>query len=754
MPGNLNATDASAQVNQFLGTHAVTMSFAGTQVLTPTGGTALTWLAYGDTTDLDQPFILSGTSVGRVVLPVSPAGNGADMLVSLYPDNGSGAPNTAAALASTMVPAAYINQIAASAGLLNGGPLATEANNGGYCTGGVTSTPWAAPAADSGGASITASYIVDGDYFVGLGGNNSAGAAAVAGVASVQYLGGGQVALPIQQPALPLAVSQAAVAVCSGCLVSMGGGTGASGSTPSTAVYVASWDSNTGTVGNWSAQTVLPVATFAAAAAASGTFVYMLGGLTGAGPVVSAAVYMASLSNGQLGSWSLVSNLPVALANCMVAVVNGWMVVMGGLNSGLSGVSTVYFAPVNADGTLGAWQNGPSLPTANWAFGPGFTMAVADDLIVLLDAGGGSTTTSSILPVTVNGPGAWSQFKWASAGVFPVGCFGTGAGSYDVITLRPDQGRTEYSTLVSVPLVSVPLYATGLTNGNTYHVVMQQHQGATASDYLQWGLLNSTPLPSAALSSARHSGSWSTITAGSSVPMAVYDTAASGDLLHVSSDPNAYGVAQSWTSLLYNNPNLLIGELDVTLKPNNPLNSNPTFTAGVSPWTATGGTITQSAAQTHGGFAFSGLLTPNGTSAQAVALSEMFPVHQGGGPFYGTSQWVLLDGWFYSPPGTTAFSFSINWYDRAGTYLSTSSSTVTLVAATWTHVQNFFEVPATVAQGQLAPTESGTPASSKLIYISDAFAIKSWECVGAFTSAATVNYGTAPWPPTGVTQLL
>jgi hypothetical protein len=168
----------------------------------------------------------------------------------------------------------------------------------------------------------------------------------------------------------------------------------------------------------------------------------------------------------------------------------------------------------------------------------------------------------------------------------------------------------------------------------------------------------------------------------------------------------------------------------------------------------TGGTFVQSAAQTHGGFPFSGLLTPNGVATQAFAASELFPVQQGGGPFYGASSWYLADGWFYSTPGTSNFSFSVAWYDRLGTLLSTSASTITLAAATWTHVQNYFEAPANAAQAQLVPTEGGTPANTKLLYVSNAFLIQSWECVGAFCSAATVNYGAAPWPPTGVTQLL
>ena len=117
---------------------------------------------------------------------------------------------------------------------------------------------------------------------------------------------------------------------------------------------------------------------------------------------------------------------------------------------------------------------------------------------------------------------------------------------------------------------------------------------------------------------------------------------------------------------------------------------------------------------------------------------------------------MLVDGWFYSPTGWASFSASVNWYDRTGAYLSTSNVSQALTAATWTHVQNWYEVPATAAQAEITAIEGSTPGATNLLYCSDVVMVLSPECVGSFASAAVVDYPTSgsPWPPIGVTQLL
>lgn len=342
--------------------------------------------------------------------------------------------------------------------------------------------------------------------------------------------------------------------------------------------------------------------------------------------------------------------------------------------------------------------------------------------------------------------------------------FPTGNGQWFVVNTNIPTNEYFYTTLTPVPQISVPLPATGLTPGNTYHVILQQHQ-RTSADYLSYGITNETPVPigPVALSSPRHGNSWTPVvgTGNWTLPITVHDNTPTGPVLHTWEDPSLgnsgatpnANLASRTSTLTYTDTGLLLGVLEATARPNLPLNSNPTFTSGVTGWTATNCTLAQSNAQTHGGLPFSGLITPNGTSATVFAESNLGPVRPNlstlNAPF-----WYQAQGWVYSPTGYSSVSLSVNWYDSAGTYLSTSSNTVSVPATTWTFLNNYYVVPVGAAQGTLVPTESGTPTGSNLLYLSNVTLTLSPECAGVLSSVAQVNYPTgALWPPTGVTQL-
>jgi hypothetical protein len=174
------------------------------------------------------------------------------------------------------------------------------------------------------------------------------------------------------------------------------------------------------------------------------------------------------------------------------------------------------------------------------------------------------------------------------------------------------------------------------------------------------------------------------------------------------------------------------------------MNSNPTFTSSISPWTASGGTFTQSSAQTHGGFPFSGLLTPDGVSSQSAAFSELVPATGG--------QWYTANAWYYSPVGYSPAWLAINCFDSQHNQITFTYWQPALPANTWTDVTRVAQAPAGTAYANVSVAQQGTPPSSALLYVSN--------CVLAPTdpttlaSVAEVNYtaGTV-WPPTGVTQL-
>ena len=111
----------------------------------------------------------------------------------------------------------------------------------------------------------------------------------------------------------------------------------------------------------WASDTALPAALTHSQAIVTKNRVYLLGGRNSAGTVV-ATVYTAAINaDGTLGAWTTGTSLPGALASSQAVVVKNRAYLLGGVDA--NGVtSVIYVAPINADGTLGAWTSGNSFP--------------------------------------------------------------------------------------------------------------------------------------------------------------------------------------------------------------------------------------------------------------------------------------------------------------------------------------------------------------------------------------------------------
>ncbi len=111
--------------------------------------------------------------------------------------------------------------------------------------------------------------------------------------------------------------------------------------------------------------------------ATTARFIYVIGGqkLPTDAPGGTNTVFMASVdpTTGAVGTWqTLTSTLPQQLVGMSATVYNGFLYVAGGLTTGGVPSAAVYSAPINTDGTLGAWTTAMNpLPTAT-AFGTMF----------------------------------------------------------------------------------------------------------------------------------------------------------------------------------------------------------------------------------------------------------------------------------------------------------------------------------------------------------------------------------------------
>lgn len=115
-----------------------------------------------------------------------------------------------------------------------------------------------------------------------------------------------------------------------------------------------------GSLGIWVTGTSLPATVAYSQVIATKNRVYLLGGqIAGSW---SAVVYTAPINaDGTLGTWSTTTSLPATVAYSQAVDTKNRVYLLGGQING-SNSAVVYHAPINADGTLGTWVTGTSLP--------------------------------------------------------------------------------------------------------------------------------------------------------------------------------------------------------------------------------------------------------------------------------------------------------------------------------------------------------------------------------------------------------
>ncbi len=123
---------------------------------------------------------------------------------------------------------------------------------------------------------------------------------------------------------------------------------------------------NDGTLDTWvTSPNTLPEARLWHGTVTVNGYIYVVGGHSSVATPTNPAVYYAKVNaDGTVGTWSSTTSIPsprIRLTHS-VASANGYIYVIGGENS--SAQTTVWYAKVNADGTLGSWVSGTSLPVA------------------------------------------------------------------------------------------------------------------------------------------------------------------------------------------------------------------------------------------------------------------------------------------------------------------------------------------------------------------------------------------------------
>lgn len=758
--GDTGAVDASAQVDQFLGAHPANEIYYGNMILQPNGtGGILIGGRPLNAWDVEQPFTMVGTSIGRVAIPMMPIGTGSDLVVSLCNDS-AGAPGTV--ITQTRIPANWITSLSAvTAAAMSGNsqvaptytnsPLATPQFNKVFMAP-VANQAWPYPTSGTLGPSTLPTSCSYNGYYIQMGG--SSGTTYLDNVFTIRFDTAGNLFNAVPQPALPQAIDGSA-----GCVVSVdssgnatvvhAGGQINSGGTLTNAVYTAAFDPSTGNLGAWSAQQSLPGTNQLFGMAAYNGYVYTIGGFNGT--ISNTTVLYAQVANGQINTWNTATPLPIGQGSNYVGASNGFLYVFGGFIS--SNLNTCYYAAINADGSLGAWQKGPTMPVTS-QLSNGNPAIQLDGYGVV---GNGNNCLFS-LAATANGPDlAWQEQNFTVGGIF-FASLNVEPGVWRYYGL----GYTTYSTMFMAlyPTISVPLPATGLTNGATYHILMQS-PSSDLNNYLVLAADFST-FPGNPLNHYRQKGSptWAASATGSSTALAIYDNSnnsstASGSVgnnqvLHTWGDSGA----RISTLVRTTSPDQrLIGVLDATMQPGPVLNPNFDFNLGTNYWANNNGTLVTSSTFTHGNLPFSGKFTPTGGIGQAYIESNQLVTVMLQQPY-------TANCWFYSPTGWSDCEIIINWYNASGFgggFISSATGTSTNVAAnTWTQLTVNGTPPTNAVYATVGVYERSTPPNTAIFYAS---AVTLQNAIGPQVSTvAQINYpggynSGLSWPPTGVTVL-
>lgn len=107
----------------------------------------------------------------------------------------------------------------------------------------------------------------------------------------------------------------------------------------------------------WASTSSLSVAVYGEATVTNGAYVYSIGGYSSSNVALTTVQYASINADGTLGSWSTTTALPEERGYAGATITNGYIYLVGGFNNFTNTASqTIYYAKINSDGTLGSWQ--------------------------------------------------------------------------------------------------------------------------------------------------------------------------------------------------------------------------------------------------------------------------------------------------------------------------------------------------------------------------------------------------------------
>lgn len=163
-----------------------------------------------------------------------------------------------------------------------------------------------------------------------------------------------------------------------------------------------------GSIGAWfSAGNSLWTARSGLSSFAYNGYIYAIGGRNSSNNTLASVEYALINSNWSLGSWNTTTNLSTARESFGLAHYNGYVYAIAGYNNVTGRVSSVEYAPINSNGTLGSWATTASLLGVRSTHG---AVVYNGYIYVVWGANaGGQISTVEYAPINSNGTlGTWT----------------------------------------------------------------------------------------------------------------------------------------------------------------------------------------------------------------------------------------------------------------------------------------------------------------------------------------------------------
>lgn len=203
---------------------------------------------------------------------------------------------------------------------------------------------------------------------------------------------------------LPTPLKSMGYAYANGYMYLTGGNDGVSAATAN--VYY----SKIGQDGNlsWAATTPLPAARAAHRTFVQNGYIYVVGGTDGVSPALSTVYYARLNADGTVGNWKLTTGLPAVRSYFGGAQNNGYLYAVAGTD-GFINYSDVFYARPNSDGTISSWSTSANPLPTSWKASDA---TVANGKLYYLDLGGYTVEYANLNPDGSNG-------GWAAVSTHP-----------------------------------------------------------------------------------------------------------------------------------------------------------------------------------------------------------------------------------------------------------------------------------------------------------------------------------------------